>query len=233
MTETAGGKRGRLDRSVIVDAVLELARREPRSRITFKRLGEALDVDATAMYRHFRNKDELTRAALDRLRGLAADEARATTGTWRERLERHLERVVELSLQHPSIGAEGAVTDPVGPGDTSAVEFMLEMLREGGLSGDALVRAYAALEGFALAHGAAMAHEVMLSPGDSAAREGTAPWISTFGSVDLSAFPLVREHRDALLAIDGMDVVRAGLAGILDSVERSAAAPAGRAEPGE
>ncbi len=226
MAEAAGARRGRLDRRVIVDALLELARSEPHSRVTFKRLGEALDVDATAMYRHFRNKDELTRAAQDRLSGRAVNEARATEGDWRQRLEVFLIRTAELSLEHPSIGIEGAVTDPVGPGDTSAVEFILEMLHEGGLSGEALIRAYAALSGFALAHSAALAHEVMVDRSGGRARDGATPWISTFGSVDLSGFPLVREHREALLAIDGISVYRAGIGAILDSVERTVTAAA-------
>lgn len=218
MTASAGAKRGRLDQRVIVDAILELAREEPGARITFKRLGEALGVDATAMYRHFRNKDELTRAALDRLTGWAAADARAASGTWRERLETHLIRTAELALEHPSIAMEGAVTDPVGPGDTSAVEFILEMLSEGGLSGERLIRTYAAVSGFALSQSAAMAHEALMH--GEAVRDGSMPWISTFGSVDLSDYPLVSEHRDALLRIDGMTVYRAGITAILDSVER-------------
>ena len=56
---------------MIVDAVLELARTEPQSRFTFKSLGEVLDVNPTAMYRHFRNRDAILRAALDRLFSMA------------------------------------------------------------------------------------------------------------------------------------------------------------------
>ncbi len=225
--------RGRLDQRTIVDAVLRLARDEPQARITFKRLGEALGVDATAMYRHFRNKDELTRAALDRLAGTAAEDARASAGDWRARLERYTTRMAELSLEHPAIGAEGAVIDPVGPGDVSADELILEMLVSAGLDGEQLLHGYAAISGFTLAQCAALAQEALVR-GD-AARDGSIPWISTFGSVDLSGFPLVREHRDALLAIDGLTVYRAGITAILDSIELTArgaeasAAGAGRA----
>ncbi|UOQ56753.1 TetR/AcrR family transcriptional regulator [Leucobacter allii] len=226
MSGSGRSQRGRLDRRVIVDALLELARTDPRSRITFKRLGEALGVDATAMYRHFRNKDDLTRAALDVLAGAAARDAAAAPGGWRDRLEAYLLRVAELSLEHPSIGAEGAVIDPVGPGDVAADEFILTELSAGGLAGDALIRAYAAISGFALAQSAALAQEVMARA--DAARDGSIPWISTFGAVDLSPFPLVSAHRDRLLAISGIEVYRAGAEAILDSIERAAAAEASR-----
>ncbi|QZY50665.1 TetR/AcrR family transcriptional regulator [Leucobacter tenebrionis] len=219
-TEQAGARRVRLDQRTIVDAMLQLARDEPHTRITFKRLGEALGVDATAMYRHFRNKDELTRAALDRITGWATDTGRESSGTWRERLEAHLMRTAELALEYPSIGAEGAVIDPVGPGDTSAVEFMLEMLAESGLRDEALLQAYAAVSGFTLSQSAALAHDVLRNP--EAARDGSEPWISTFGSINLSEYPLVNRHRDALLAMDGMTVFRAGIAAILDAVELAA-----------
>ena len=217
---TKSAKRGRLDQKVIVDGLLALASRDPHSRITFKRLGDALGVDATAMYRHFRNKDELTCAALDRLAGMAVVDARATDGTWRERLEAYTMRAAELALEHPSIGAEGAVLDPVGPGDVSSDEFILEMLTEAGLAGDALLRAYAALSGFVLSQSAALAQDAMAK--SDAARDGSIPWISSFGSVDLSGYPHVSAHREALLAIDGMTVYRSGIAAILDSVERAA-----------
>ncbi|MEV8338698.1 helix-turn-helix domain-containing protein [Leucobacter sp. NPDC077196] len=217
-----GAKRVRLDQCTIVDGVLELARTEPTSRVTFKRLGEHLGVDASAMYRHFRNKDELVRASLDRISGWAAEAGRASVGTWRERLEVVVTRTAELSLEHPAIGKEGAVTDPAGPGDASAVEFLLEMLVEAGLSGDALIRFYAAISGFMLAHSSAMANEAFQR--GHAARDGSIPWISTFGPITLSDYPLVDAHRDALLAVDGMAVYRAGVSAILDSVERAVTA---------
>lgn len=213
-----GARRVRLDREMIIDALLGLARSEPNAKITFKRLGDALGVDATAMYRHFRNKEELTRAALDRLRGRAAEDGRAATGGWRDRLEVHLVRTAELALEYPAIAQESAVTDSGGPGDLAADEFILDMLHEGGLRGDRLVRAYAAISGFILSQSAALAHEVILMKG--AARDGSMPWISTFGAVSLADYPRIRDHREALLELDGTTVYRAGFSAILDSVER-------------
>ena len=226
MVDTEARRRGRLDQSVIVDAVLALASDANDSRITFKRLGEALGVDATAMYRHFRNKEELTRAALDRLAATAVSDARAVDGNWRDRLERYLVRNAELALEHPSVAAEWALIDPGGPGDLASDELILETLHECGLRGETLVRAYAAVSGFGLAQSAALAQDALTEGG---ARDGKIPWITSYGGADLSPYPLVKEHRDALLAIDGLAVYRAGVAAILDSVERWAESPTNEA----
>lgn len=215
-----GSKRVRLGQRLIVEGVLELSRTDPTSRITFKRLGEALGVDATAMYRHFRNKDELTRAALDRLIGAAAEAGRDAEGNWRARLEAFLFRLAELSLEHPPIASESAILDAAGPGDIAADELILELLTEGGLEGAALIQAYAAISGFSLSQGAALAQEAM--SGEGVARDGSIPWIGSYGATNLAEYPHVYAHRDALLSISGMDVYRAGVAAILDAIERTA-----------
>lgn len=217
---SSGARRVRLDPERIVDALLELARREPHERLTFKRIGEELGVDATAMYRHFRNREAMTQAALDRLSRMSVEAGQGIAGGWRARLEAHLLATAELYLTYPALGAEGAVIDPAGPGDASAVEFLLEALHEAGLEGGALVRAYAAVSGFALSLSAAMAHEVMRG-GEGQA--GSEPWITSFGPAHLPDYPLLNANRDALFALDGMDVYRAGIAALLDSVERQAA----------
>lgn len=220
--ESQSTRRSRLDRAAILDAVMRLARNEPQTRLTMKRLGRELGVDGSAIYRHFRDREELIQAATDRLIGIGAEEAHASQGSWRKRLESHLMRVATLCLTYPPIGVEVVMVDPVGPGGTSALEFLLEMLSEAGLHDDDLIEAYAALSGFAISQSAAMASDVMTQEPNN--RGEASPWIAAFTSVKLTEFPLVRKHLDALLAIDGMDVYRAGVARLLDAVESQARA---------
>jgi len=63
----AGRTPGRppLDREVIIAAALDLA--ATGAAVTFRALGTALGTDGTAVYRHFRDKEELMRAVVDRL----------------------------------------------------------------------------------------------------------------------------------------------------------------------
>jgi AcrR family transcriptional regulator len=54
-----------LSREKILDAAFRVVDADDASDITMSRLGRALDADPSAMYRHFRNKDELLLAMAD------------------------------------------------------------------------------------------------------------------------------------------------------------------------
>ena len=62
----ASGTRARLDRESIIAAGLELAA-SGTSTISVRELGNHLGADPTAIYRHFRNKEQLMEALLDEL----------------------------------------------------------------------------------------------------------------------------------------------------------------------
>lgn len=214
-------RRVRLDADTIVDAVLELARDEPQSRFTFKSLGEALGVNPTAMYRHFRNRDAILRAALDRLFSMAlagATSADAPTA-WRPRLERYLNSLVDVFIKYPSIGCDAFATDTFGQGELHTIEFVLGCLRDAGLSGDRLVQYYGALESYTLGHGSGIAQEVLAKPNS----DGHEPWLQAVAVASVRGFPLIQEHRHRLLSLDGLNVFAAGLGAILDSAEREGA----------
>ena len=76
----------RLDRDTILAAALELAATPGVSTISFRELGAHLSVDPTAVYRHFRNKEDLMKALLDELalRGIAQIDV--PVEDWRGRL---------------------------------------------------------------------------------------------------------------------------------------------------
>jgi AcrR family transcriptional regulator len=58
--------RQRLNREVICAAALELAAESGSADVSMRALGDRLGVDATAVYRHFADKDDLMRAVGDR-----------------------------------------------------------------------------------------------------------------------------------------------------------------------
>lgn len=211
-------RRVRLDADTIIDAVLELAQDEPQSRFTFKSLGEALDVDPTAMYRHFRNRDAILRAALDRLFSMALAAATSPTEplAWRTRLELYLNSLIEVFIKYPSIGCDAFATDTFGQGELHTIEFVLGCLSDAGLSGDQLVQYYGALESYTLGHGSGIAQEVLAKPNS----DGHEPWIQAVGVASVSGFPLIKEYRQRLLSLDGINIFAAGLRAILDSAER-------------
>lgn len=57
----------------IIDASLRIAARGSGDAFTVRRLGEELGADPTAIYRHFRDKDELLLSVADHMLGEALD----------------------------------------------------------------------------------------------------------------------------------------------------------------
>ena len=64
----------------IVATSIRLIEQAGSDRFTLRRLGEALGADPTAIYRHFKDKDELLRAVGDRI---IADDHRGPPRRWR------------------------------------------------------------------------------------------------------------------------------------------------------
>ena len=219
-------RRGRIDREMILDALLRLSQEDPRSRLTFQRLGVDLGGRRTAKNKHFRNKDELMRAALDRLmeRTVLAT-AEATTGMpWRARVEHLAQHIAEAALVYPTIGQDAATLTTQGPGEASEMEFLLAAFQEAGYRDDALVRAYAAFDSAMLALVAGMAREAALD--DHIAPGSPAPWVERLSLPNPSDYPLIVAHQEQLVALDGMSVYHAAIAAILDSIERAAGSDA-------
>ncbi|UPO77160.1 TetR/AcrR family transcriptional regulator [Arthrobacter sp. Helios] len=219
-------RRNRLDPGTIVDAVLRLARQEPGERLTVRRLGQELDADATAVYRHFKNRDAIVRAALDRLFALSLQRTLATAGTgapWRTRLEVYGRELLNAFMEHPALGSESFATDTYGPGELQAIEFVLQCLTDAGLPDDRVVHYYAALESYTLALGTGISAEVQRLP-DSGGHD---PWLSPGVFARLSGYPLLEKHHSGLGNLDSLLAFNAGVAAILDSAERESQRGAG------
>jgi AcrR family transcriptional regulator len=65
--DTAGRRQVHLDREMILSTARDIFHQEGLGALTLRRLGQRLGVDATAMYRHFRNKAALLTAIIDEL----------------------------------------------------------------------------------------------------------------------------------------------------------------------
>ena len=59
------GRRATLSREIILDAAFRVVDDDEMNDLTMSRLGRELDADPSAVYRHFRNKDELLLAMAD------------------------------------------------------------------------------------------------------------------------------------------------------------------------
>lgn len=217
---TAVPSKPRLDRETIIAAGLELAATPGTSSISVRDLGTRLGSDPTAIYRHFRSKDDLMAALLDELTLRALAEVDEDPRDWAGRL-RHLARAtLELGSRYPAIGAEAIMLTTHGPGEHAAIELMLDAFRRAGLRGDDIVRHYALLASHTLAGSAGVAR-ARAEHGDHPG--GGTPWFDEPLLVDPRRFPLIAEHSGRLADLQGTDLYFLGVDLVIESARRTAA----------
>lgn len=122
-----------LSRPVIVDAAVELLEAAGSHALTMRRLGEALGVDHTAMYRHFRDKHALQRAIGDRLlssvtAGIDADD------DWRATVLLVCLRLRAAMLRQPTLAATVRDEPPLEAGEFAITEMLLHQFLRAGLA---------------------------------------------------------------------------------------------------
>ena len=215
--------RPKLSRERIVDALLSLARESPAAEVSFRTLGTALDVNATAVYRHFRDKDELYRAAVDRLYTEALARVDRSEPSWRARLAQYATALAPTSTAAPATGQLAPLIDGRGAGELASIDFLLEALEEAGLAEPDIIIAYGAFSGHTLALSAGMARELSREPGRAARGQddlepADAPWIKALDAHSLARFPRVLTRQMALLSLTTFEVYEAGVQAILDSI---------------
>ncbi|NEB01038.1 TetR/AcrR family transcriptional regulator [Streptomyces sp. SID13726] len=132
---TVRGRRrgGALTREEIIEAAVEISTAEGPAGVTFRALGSRLGVAATALYRHFRDKDELMLALADQIFVEIAE--RFTPGDdWAADLR-------QLAFLGREVGRRHAVTlawlgyrNTGGPGDQAVALDLLRVLLDAGLT---------------------------------------------------------------------------------------------------
>lgn len=216
-TASPARPRPSLDREVILDTAVGLA--SGGDALTVRALGAALGADPTAIYRHFRGKDELVRAVWDRLL-LQSMSSTAPEAPWREQLRGLASECLRLCTEHPTIGRHAHAMTTGGPGELAAVEFALEQFQRAGLDPHAAVRFYAVYSNYLLAMAGSVAAAVAADP----AGEADQVWIGDVGPVDPRRYPAVAAARDELAALRDSEVFMTGVDVILDAAEAHAQA---------
>jgi AcrR family transcriptional regulator len=217
----SGGKarrsagRQQLDREVIVTAAIDLAATgEP---ITFRALGSALGTDPTAVYRHFRDKEELMQALVDRLIAAMLDQL-DHDAPWRDQLREGALLSMDIFAAHPRVGIEASAVATGGPGELRAIDWILTQLQRSGLAKDQIVRFYAAYSSYVLAASAALSQQYLAQ--DQTGR--TSRWVGDLRAVDASRLPALAALLPELVALADRDVYVTGIEVFLDSIEVAA-----------
>lgn len=212
-------KRAALDREAILAAATELA--ASGSALTFRALGSALGADPTAIYRRFRDKEELMAALLD---GLIVSSLASVyrEAPWREQLRTGALHTIDIFAAHAQIGVQAAAISTGGPGELAVIDWILEQLGRAGLDKAQVVRCYAAYSSYVLAAAATLSQQQL----DEAAGVPPTSWVGDLRAVDAVRHPALAAVLPELLVLTGREVFLAGIDVLLDSFEALACQPA-------
>ncbi|GAA1435714.1 TetR/AcrR family transcriptional regulator C-terminal domain-containing protein [Microlunatus lacustris] len=192
---TPGGRRP-LDRALILREAVRFIDAHGRDRLTMRRLGAVLGVEAMALYRYVPGRDQLldgvVETVMDELHGLTLERERP--GSWQGFLHQAAHGVRTTALRHPRIFPLVATRPAAAPWlrpplrSLRWVEAFLHELRRYGFSSHASIVVYRAFSTFLLGHLLLESATHVDDPrSDAAAARGPAP------ADGLAAYPLVAE----------------------------------------
>jgi TetR/AcrR family tetracycline transcriptional repressor len=204
-----GPAASRLSRDVIVDAYLRLVEAEEGDSVSLRRLGSELGVDPTAVYRHFRDKDEILAAAADKLLG-QVNEGLDPPGGWRDQVRALLLALRRVCLVHPRAFLAVQLAPPKLENGFGNVERCIGLLREAGLPEEEVPVAYEALETYTIGATVFDAR----ATADSVAR-----WRAIYRGLPADRFPNLTATAQSLYT-DFDEAFCYGLDLMLDAIER-------------
>ena len=220
--------RARLTRAAIVDACVAII--EGGNDLTFARLGGRLGVDPTAVYRHFRDKDELLRVVTDRILGPVTVALPAgRRATWRTVVTEVCVRLRHTHLSHPRLAAPSQPAPPMQPNEFAITEVLLTNLRAAGLSDRDSALAYHAL--IELTVGSASLDATMAELDNEERAAAYAAWRRAYAALDPASHPTSVAVATSLYAGTADERFRYALDRLLDGIAASAPGPAAPAAP--
>ncbi len=123
----------RLTTDRIVDAAMELMKREGYDAVSMRSLARELDTGPASLYAHVENKDELDQLVVNRVAGMvhlpAPDPER-----WAEQLKDVCRDMLQLFREHPGAARAAMGMIPSMEGGFRAAEGMMAIALAGGIS---------------------------------------------------------------------------------------------------
>lgn len=154
-----------LTRDLIVEAALRISLRDADGGAapTGGTIGQELGVDRSAIWRHFRDRDELLMATTDAMFAVVRQGVDASRPP-RERLKWIWDSTITAFLERPRIGELVGARFHSGPNVLALVTEVLGALRALGLSEEDAVTEYRAFIDMNLAYAAMVAQSSLVSP---------------------------------------------------------------------
>ncbi|MFJ3659079.1 TetR/AcrR family transcriptional regulator [Streptomyces sp. NPDC090119] len=126
-------RKGALTREQIIQAAVEISTEEGPGAVTFRALGSRVGVVASALYRHFADKNDLMLALADQVLTEVAGQFHAG-GDWESDLRQLVALTRDTARRHAYTVAWLGHRDTGGPGGRAVALIALRLLLEAGLT---------------------------------------------------------------------------------------------------
>jgi AcrR family transcriptional regulator len=129
---TTAERRTPLTKDRVLQAAVDLADRGGYESLSMRKLGQELSVDAMALYRHVRGKDDLLDGLVEVIVGQI--EAPSPAGDWKATLRAQAMAARAVMLRHPWARQVLEERGTGGPATLAHIEFALTTLHDAGFS---------------------------------------------------------------------------------------------------
>ena len=122
-----------LSREAVVDAGLRVLRAERLDAVTMRRIAAELDTGPASLYVYVRNRQDLLDQMFDAVVGEIPTDHVPDPACWRVQLVVLLTYARDAMDRHPGIARVPLANVPTGPNAARVAEYMLAVLRAGGV----------------------------------------------------------------------------------------------------
>ncbi|MEV7012065.1 TetR/AcrR family transcriptional regulator [Streptosporangium sp. NPDC051022] len=164
--KTDRGARRSLSRELILDASMRLLAERGLDDLTLRNLGKELGVDPTAIYRYFRDKDELLFGVSEQFLAGAVEGFEVDHGDWSGSIRRLCLRMRDALLTQPRIAPLIASRPPQCSAEYHFTELLLTSIDDAGFAGEEAAYVYHALVEYTIGVATIDAYAVGLEEGD-------------------------------------------------------------------
>ncbi|MCX4679253.1 TetR/AcrR family transcriptional regulator [Streptomyces sp. NBC_01433] len=201
----------------IIEASLRIAARGSEDAFTVRRLGEELGTDPTAIYRHFRDKDELLLSVADRTLGEVLDGIPEGLD-WRGRIRALAVGSLEVALRYPVVGSAMASRTTRRTNEFRVVELILGAVREAGLQGAEAAVHYRMVGDSILAFVGQRAAYLLFDADIRAADESS--WDREYRLVDARGFPNITDLSTELAEVTEERIFEVRVEALISAIEK-------------
>ncbi len=212
--------RGSLSQELIIEAAFRVSERTGAQALTFQAIGDELGAHPTAIYRHFRDKDELMLALIDALHAESLEGAPEPSKDWAADLADLARRTRAVFMRHPQVAQFSAARTARREHEFRKVEQVISCMRRAGFDNADAARYYRVFSDFVLSYAAQDAALAALDPDTRTA--DLRAWQVDYRVLPVEQYPNINALTGVLPSLDDPANFETALSLMLDALRARA-----------